>query len=310
MAWVLPVVLGCALMIGPPSHLRYLGYYDRYAPDQSLPHPPVTARHANLYTERNLTTLLRRHSATGLPGLIMLQGSEWWAGMRSGKAKSGSALLPGWETRVDEFAHAVSSAPAGAVRGVQLGDELVCMGLPLSNLSAIAARLRPRLPQSTFIYTNECFVRSRRSNCAPRLNGTDCPVKNKGTQVPGIHNECLPGGFCADRVWPFIPGDIDYISLDSYCRGDKYCNVSADVVGEAAAAAEEAGRSLMPLLQPHQRLWAVPGLFGPSSSRSPAAARDAYDNLLVDKLRGWMEVVSKDSRWVGIMGWRESMYHC
>ena len=58
----------------------------------------------------------------------------------------------------------------------------------------------------------------------------------------------------------------------------------------------------MPLLQPHQKLWAVPGLFGPSSARA-AAPRAAYDALLVRKLAGWLDVIRSDSRWVGLLGW-------
>ena len=157
-----------------------------------------------------------------------------------------------------------------------------------------------------------------------------------------MHNECR-AGYCADRVWPAIPPEIDYISLDNvsvaprlsncakspqsdirdalpaalqrfchtsnasldlrqYCRDDKYCNVSADVVGEATVAAAEAQHYLMPLLQPHQRLWAVPGLFGPASARG-AAARAAYDALLVGKLEGWLKLIRGDARWVGLMGW-------
>ena len=147
--------------------------------------------------------------------------------MRDGKGKSASALLPGWEDNVDAFAKTVSNAPAGSVAGVQLGDELVCTGLPLSNLSAIAARLRSRLPRAIFIYTNECFVHSTSPShaCDPAKNGSDCSVKNRRTQVPGVHNECH-NGFCADRVWPAIPSEIDFISLDSYCCDDKYCNVT------------------------------------------------------------------------------------
>ena len=160
--------------------------------------------------------MLIRRFHRGLPGMLMLQGSQWWEGMRQGKEKSASALLPGWEAHVDAFAHAVTKAPKGAVVGVQLGDELVCMGLPWSNLSAIAARLRPRLPHSVFIYTNECFAGGpqRGKPCVPAAKGKDCDVKNPHTQVPGVHNECL-NGHCSDRVWPSVPPEIDYISLDS-----------------------------------------------------------------------------------------------
>ena len=281
-----------------PLHLKFMGYSDRYAADPTLPAPSVTSAHANLYTHRNLSKIVARFRDDGLPGLIMLMESEWWTGMRQGKGKSASPLLPGWEAHLDAFAKAVTKAPAGSVRGVQLGDELVCMGLPLANLSAIAAHLRPLLQKDIWIYTNECFVHShnRPSHaCDPAKNGTDCAVKNKGTQIPGVHNECR-AGYCADRVWSAIPPEIDYVSLDNYCRDDKYCNVSADV------AAAEAQHYLMPLLQPHQRLWAVPGLFGPASARG-AAARAAYDALLVEKLEGWLQIIRGDARWVGLMGW-------
>eukprot|EP01052_Picozoa_sp_SAG31_P026301 SAG31_NODE_2374_length_5842_cov_18.784433_1_plen_1112_part_00 len=287
----------------PLSHLRFMGYSDRYTPDASLPALQVNRTYANLYTDRDLSKIIARFYNDGLPGLLMFMESQWWKGMREGKGKSASPLLPGWETHVDAFARAVVQAPIGSVAGVQLGDELVCMGLPLSNLSAMAARLRPRIPPNIFIYTNECFVHSRGSMhaCDPAGNGSDCPVKNVRTQKPGVHNECR-GGFCADRVWPSIPSQIDYISLDRYCRDDKYCNNSADVIEEALDAAKEAQHYLIPLLQPHQRLWAVPGLFGPASARG-APARAEYDSLLVQKLERWLEVMRNDTRWVGLMGW-------
>jgi hypothetical protein len=293
-----------AASLAAPPHLRFMGYSDRYAADPTLPAPPVTSDHANLYTHRELDKIIARFRDDGLPGMMMLMESEWWKGMRDGNGHSASALLPGWEVHVDAFAKAVSNAPSGSVVGVQLGDELVCLGLPLSNLSAIAARLRPRLPRAIFMYTNECFVHARWPShaCDAAKHGRDCAVKNKKTQVPGVHNECR-NGFCADRVWAFIPSELDFISLDTYCRDDKYCNVSADIIGEATAAVAEAEHYLMPLLQPHQRLWAVPGLFGPASARS-ATARAAYDALLVRKLEGWLDVIRGDKRWVGLLGWK------
>ena len=93
--------------------------------------------------------------------------------------------------------------------------------------------------------------------------------------------------------------------LRADCSDEKYCNVSADVVAEASAAAAEAEHFLLPILAPHQKLWAVPGLFGPRSARA-AAPRKAYDSLLVQKLAGWLQLIRNDTRWVGIMGWRKS----
>ena len=60
-------------------------------------------------------------------------------------------------------------------------------------------------------------------------------------------------------------------------------------MGEAASAAAEAQIYLLPLLRPHQRLWVVPGLFGPASVAHSPEARTAYDELLVRKLQGWLE---------------------
>ena len=306
----------------PIPHLRYLSFYDRYTVDPTLPAPPLTSAHANMYSDRNLTNLVDIFERTGLPGLFVLEESPWWLKMRSGHAHTASALLPGWQVHLDQAAQAILAAPKGAVRGVMLGDELVCMGLPLSNLSAVATRLKSKLATrengSIFIYTNECFIYPYKyagskwaNQCDPRKNGTDCPVKNKITQIPGQQNECTPDGVCRDRVWPSIPSAIDFVSLDRYwtdrCDGnqslDPQCNAADEVANEVYNVMPEVEHYLAPLLQPHQKLWGVPGMFGPASARAPTSARKAYDELLVQQLNNWIRVIGKDERFVGLMPW-------
>jgi hypothetical protein len=60
---------------------------------------------------------------------------------------------------------------------------------------------------------------------------------------------------------------------------------------------------IIPLLRPHQKLWIVPGIFGPSAYRGNATALAAQDAMLVAKLAGWLDWARTEPLVVGMMPW-------
>ena len=108
-----------------------------------------------------------------MPGLLNLQESQW--GSRGPPSRStaphvlydvgsrGWVLTETWQAAVADMAVILRPLiSAGTITGLMLGDELVCSGLPLGNMSALAAELRGALlsasPGRFFLYTNECFA--------------------------------------------------------------------------------------------------------------------------------------------------------
>ena len=102
--------------------------------------------------------------------------------------------------------------------GIQIGDELVCAGFPLSNLTALSARLHDGLHQhGVFIFTNECFNQG-----AACKNDSDCGPPTRGGSSGGGHPVCMQEGpgvvfpGCQAAVWPEIPAGLDHISLGEH----------------------------------------------------------------------------------------------
>ena len=125
--------------------------------------------------------------------------------------------------------------------GLQIGDELVCGGLPLGNLSAVTAAVRAAMPAGAFMYTNECFRTG-----APCKADADCRGSGAGPATCESHH-------CEAAAWEVVPPAIDYISLDAY--KDHYETEAR----EAHAARSEYKRFLSKGLAPHQKFWLVPG---------------------------------------------------
>jgi hypothetical protein len=204
------------------SSLRYVSWYSAYeyyhnasrlrqAPNQSF---------ANLQMDRNLSFLLRSHEELDLPGMINLRKSRWcsriWnypgadakrlgaTGSERRHPRPPHMLARGWEAAVDDATATLLPLAQGsnpAIKGVMLGDELVEGGFPLSNLSALASRVRRGLGKSVFIYTNEAFAVGGACNTS-----ADC--KHPTRQV------CTAAHTCDAKRWPYIPPDIDFISSD------------------------------------------------------------------------------------------------
>lgn len=285
------------------SSLQYVSWYSAYeyyhnasrvdqAPNQSV---------ANLQMDRNLTFLLQSYQELGLPGMINLRKSRWcnqiWnypAGASTGDPTERRAatlhphpppiLLDGWEVAVDNATATLLPLTQGShpvIQGVMLGDELVEGGFPLSNLSALATRVRRGLGNSsTFIYTNEAFAVGGQCNTS-----ADC--KHPTRQI------CTAAHTCDARPWPYLPPDIDFISSDQYTTG----------AHEAEVTEQYYKRFWFPLLQPHQRVWVCPGVFGPSGTSAQMAVTD---NQLVEKLQAYWEWSKREPRVAGIIGWHWS----
>lgn len=256
--------------------------------------------YATLQLGGNLSLLLDSHVSYGLPGLLNLQESHW--GSRGPPAHSkaphvlyeegprGWMLAAGWPAAAAEVVATLRPlVKEGAISGVMLGDELVCSGLPLSNLSALATVLHDGLP-GAFLYTNECFA----TGITPCQTAADCVNSTAwGAGHSGAGPPTCDQGTCAAAVWPEIPSALDHISLDTYETGDcEYSRVDALL-----------SRYVFPLLQPHQSAWIVPGLFGQNRTRGNHTIMAESDALLIQKLAAYWALYAAHDKVTGIMAW-------
>lgn len=229
---------GCAGEVGigatKSNNIAHFSWYS----DQQRPGKAYT----NLAMYGNLSLLKSTYEESGVPGMLMLQKSRWGINYTADTGivvhvthsifnhnshYSALSLTSTWEAAVDDCIAAVTplaKGNGGHIHGIQLGDELVCGGgFPLSNLSALAARLHDGLSKhGVFIFTNECFNQGAAcktdKDCGPpthaggaRGSGWGPPVCMNDASQPGV---VFPG--CQAAVWPEIPAGLDAISLDIY----------------------------------------------------------------------------------------------
>ena len=97
-------------------------------------------------------------------------------------------------------------------------------------------------------------------------------------------------------MWSHIPAGLDHISLDVY---------PGDGRTEPAVSQQYAERYFLPLLQPHQSLWVVPGLFGRNDTQGNATTMASTDATLLAKVTGYWEWAAKEPRLTGFLPW-----HC
>lgn len=184
----LPFLLNQSL----PAALQLSGYPCRFggAAEPSLHHPPP--------------------SPSPDPFCLFASAKE--------KQKYGTWLASDWRTTAAAIARAVADHK---LVGVLLGDELVCKGLPLSNLSAIATELRTQLPakirDKVWLYTNECFE-----------TGDPCKT-SAGCRGSGAGAATCASGTCQPAAWPYMPRDLDYISLDAYQTTPNRAHLEAQI---------------------------------------------------------------------------------
>eukprot|EP01050_Picozoa_sp_SAG11_P002179 SAG11_NODE_106_length_16423_cov_51.220840_10_plen_205_part_00 len=166
---------------------------------------------------------------------------------------------------------------------------------PLGNLSALAARLQHSLgPAGFFIYTNEGF-RSGREGGQRCETAADCPSTfNSGAGAAvcaTFHNSSHK--YCNQPQWPSVPAGLDFISANVYNVGAK----------EAAIAKQHYEHYLFPRLQPHTKVFLVPGLYGPNGTAHDPAALHSQDLALTAKLRAHLAWAQSDGRIAGLMPW-------
>jgi hypothetical protein len=136
-------------------HWMELGWMSYTAPDVRL---LPNRTYCTLQLSGNLSLLMESHAHLGLPGLLNLQESHW--GSRGPPSRSlaphvlyeetpqGWVLTKDWQLAAADIVGTLRPLVESdhIIGGLMLGDELVCSGLPLANLSALAADLRAGLP--------------------------------------------------------------------------------------------------------------------------------------------------------------------
>lgn len=147
------------------SHLQFMMFYDFSLDTQRDIITAVSGDGASL------EDMVHVFATDGIPGFPELP----YVGVFD---RPNHSLFANWESAVDEFCNQLTPLIAnGTVVGVFLGDEIVCSGVPLENLTSVADRLRKNLGPNVALYTNECAI----------LSG-----------------------------WPMVPKSLDYISVDFY----------------------------------------------------------------------------------------------
>ena len=278
------------------SSLEYVSWYSAYEyyHNESRLDQAPNRTFASLQMDRNLTFLESSHRELGLPGMINLRKSKWAERIWNYPGSAAEVLadtrhphpppmlLSGWEAAVDEATATLLPLTQGqspAIKMVMLGDELLEGGFPLSNLSALAARVRHGMGNSVMIYTNMAFAVGGACKTS-----ADCKHPNR---------QVCRARTCDAKPLPYLPPDIDVVSSDQYAAGAR----------EAQITEHYYNRFLFPLLRPHQRVWVCPGLFGPPGN---ASQMEATDSELVEKLQAYWAFSKRDKRVAGLIGWHWS----
>jgi hypothetical protein len=182
-----------------------------------------------------------------------------------------SHVNPQWKTLLNPLLDdAMPWLEAGALRGIFLGDEVCCGGIPVSDLQVVASYVKGRINHTgAFLYVNEC------EDTFAGLGGN---LNQKGIAYAGyIHGANA------------LPAAIDYVSADIYTPNEATESVAAKAVYE---------RLIYPTLHPHQRVWLVPGLFGDVNT-----SQGVMEEILVQKLAGYWNWSLADDRIAGLNPW-------
>ena len=245
--------------------------------------------YATLQLAANQTLLMQSFARDKLPGMINLQKSVWGAQLYT-PTPAGWRLAASWRGVARQIVATLtplSGYHGGPITHVMLGDELVMGGLPLAQLGALADMLHAELGKiGVYIYTNDAFATG-----LPCSSNATCSAWSLGSS--GAGNATCQRGYCYAAAWPYLPPGLDFISLDAYSEGAR----------EVAVVREMHQRYFFPVLQPHQKLVLVPGMFGPIAARGDASAMAAADESNVEKLQAYWKYAQEDSRIGGMVEW-------
>lgn len=176
-----------------------------------------------------------------------------------------SGLALGWEVRLGSWLdEAEPMIRDGKIEAVYLGDELMCLGVPFANYTAVANFVRRRLDalnSTAFIYSNEC--------------GSPFTMKDRIFSIP-------------DK----LPEAVDQISVDIY-------DVGSTEVSRVQAFYHQ---YVTPKLRPEQSMVAVMGLFADSNT-SAAGSLQQQESALVQKLNAYWLWAQNDPKVVGLNVW-------
>ena len=122
-------------LLATSAHVQYFSWF-AYG-HKHLNHVALNWTHANLMQGGSLEYLLNQ----SMPSMLILPGQErqfsnpFAIFNETSRKDNGVWLVRDWRARVAAIAQAVADT-RGKIVGVQIGDELVCGGLPLGNLSS------------------------------------------------------------------------------------------------------------------------------------------------------------------------------
>ena len=161
-------------------------------------------------------------------------------------------------------------------------------GTPLVNMTAVARRIKQTFGRQTMIYAN-----FDASPFTPGVNGSVCAASHRCPAAPLPHSCCLTGG---------VPSEINAVSVDMYCGrvghdGKVSPNSTCpDPTSEARHVLDYYRSVVYPLLQPHHRVFLVPGLFGANND-------SRTDDILASKFESFWRLATKDPRVLGFKPW-------
>jgi hypothetical protein len=222
---------------------------------------PYTGTAAAPGMEFNWSSIDDSHSKYNMSSFIDISNLVW---------QGRSGVQPGWQANIAATVQAAHSRLAGAVvAGVFLGDEIVCGGVHVENLTAVAAFCKQQLvsigARHGLVYVNECK-----------------PSFTKPSGITGM-----------------IPAGLDIISFDSYELANETSFAPTPWwLQEPKENKAFAKAVIVPKLHPHQKLMVVPGFYG--NDTATAAEHVVQDERLLAKLEAYWTWIKDDEEVVGL----------
>ena len=272
-------LLGATALGGTHGHVKYLSFYDYNAAEQHSFCSIGLFTHLQGNTLQSNSSLLSAWEKYGFPSVLDVEdlGGGFNDGLYSRGGFNHTHLNPRWKSLIDGVL--ASALPhigkTKAIRGIFLGDEPCCGGLPAAELDELATHVKTKLVGTgAFIYVNECsspFV-----GISPGHDG--CPVGSDFCPFSGL-------------MGAKIPSALDFISVDMYKSNNGT---------EPAIVRQFYEESVYPKLAAHQSTWVVPGTF---AQPAPYVSLAESTKVMLEKINGYWSWAQNDTRVVGINPW-------